>query len=241
MLFLKRKYISVKLRFFVLPMLVLVLSTAFAVPALKAEKADANAVKTVYFTFDDGPSAVTDEILDILKEEGIKATFFVIGPSGGETDERIFRMAEEGHAIGLHTMSHDYKKIYASPGDFIWELEYERSWIYSVTGKEICIFRFPGGSNNSATEKWLMEEIKGQTAEKGYAWYDWNADAKDSLGVLLSPEEICENVLGSETVSMGGDVIVLMHDSATRKTAPEALRMLISKFRKMGYEFGKLG
>ena len=241
MRFLKRRFAAVRLRIWVLPMIILALSTVFAVPVLKAEKADANAVKTVYFTFDDGPSPVTDKILDLLKKEGIKATFFVIGPSGKETDERLFRISEEGHAIGLHTMSHDYEKIYSSAEDFIWDLEYEKSWVYSVTGKEIKLFRFPGGSNNSTVEPWLKEEIKEITEEKGYFWFDWNADARDSLGALLSPEEIAANVLSSEAVAADEDVIVLMHDSSTRETAPKALEILIAEFRKRGYVFGKLG
>lgn len=221
-------------------MAMLVLSTALAAPVLKVIKADANAQKTVYFTFDDGPSEVTEEILDILKEEDIKATFFVIGPSGDKTDERIYRIFTEGHAIGLHTMSHDYDKIYASPEEFIADLEYEQSWIYSVTGEKCGIFRFPGGSMNYAVEEWFIDEVKARTKEMGLIWYDWNADAKDSLGTLLSPEEIAENVLSSEAVGTG-DVIVLMHDSSTRTTAPAALKMLIKKFEKMGYSFDKLG
>ncbi|MBQ7874089.1 MAG: polysaccharide deacetylase [Oscillospiraceae bacterium] len=237
----KGKYIAVKLKIWALPIMVLALSTVFALPVLKAEKADANAIKTVYFTFDDGPSAVTEEILDILKREGIKATFFVIGPSGEKTDERLYRIAAEGHSIGLHSMSHDYDKIYAFADAFIWDLEYERSWIYSVTGIECNIFRFPGGSDNAVLDKWLIDEIKEKAEEKGFIWYDWNADGKDSLGTLLSAEQIAENVLSSDAVAAGGDVIVLMHDSSTRKTAPEALEILIEEFRAMGYGFGKLG
>ena len=70
-------------------------------------------------------------------------------------------------------------------------------------------------------------------------WYDWNADGKDSLGELLSPEEIAENVLASEFIG-SEKVIVLLHDSSTRTTTPKALKILISSFREMGYEFGKL-
>ena len=106
------KFSVIKIRNFAFPAAILILSMVFAVPAIKAEKADANAVKTVCFTFDDGPSERTEEILDILSKENIKATFFVIGPSDIKTDERIFRIHSEGHSIGLHTMSHDYEKIY---------------------------------------------------------------------------------------------------------------------------------
>ena len=79
----------IKLRIFVLPAVLLILSTAAAIPVLNAEKADANAIKTVYFTFDDGPSERTEEILDILKREGMLATFFVIGPSDEKAEERL--------------------------------------------------------------------------------------------------------------------------------------------------------
>lgn len=233
------KYKVIRLRVFAVPLAFVILSMAIAFPVLKAEKADANAVKTVYFTFDDGPSSVTEEILDILEGEGIKATFFVIGPSGDKTDERLLRIAEEGHSIGLHTISHDYKKIYSSAKNFIKDLEEENAWIYSVTGKECKFFRFPGGSNNSTVEKWLMEEIAEETAEMGMRWYDWNADGEDSLGKLLSPEEIAENVLTSEFIE-NDEVIVLLHDSAGRTTTPAALKILIDEFRRRGYIFGKL-
>ena len=223
-----------------MPAAILLLSTAFAVPIIKAEKADAHAVKTVYFTFDDGPSAVTEEILDILSEENIKATFFVIGPSDEKSDERLFRIYSEGHSVGLHTMSHDYDKIYLSAENFMNDLEYEKNWIYSVTGEECRIFRFPGGSNNYTAPWWLIEEVKEETEAEGMRWYDWNADGKDSLGLLLSPEKIAKNVLSSEFIG-SDEITVLLHDSAGRTTTPAALKILISEFRDMGYEFGKLG
>ena len=230
----------IKFRIFVLPAVILLLSTAAAIPVLKAEKADANAIKTVYFTFDDGPSERTDEILDILKREGIKATFFVIGPSDEKAEERLFRIRSEGHSIGLHTMSHEYEKIYLSAEGFWNDIEAEKSWVYSVTGEDCRIFRFPGGSKNFAAPEWLIEEIKERAKAENMTWYDWNADGKDSLGEVLSPEEIAENVLSSEFIG-SGEVTVLLHDSATRKTTPAALEILINEFRDMGYSFGKLG
>lgn len=233
------KFRVIKIRLFVFPVLILALSTALAVPVLKAEKADANAVKTVYFTFDDGPSETTERILDILSEEKIKATFFVIGPSDEKSDERLFRIFEEGHSIGLHTMSHSYDKIYLSAEGFMEDMADEREWIYSVTGEECMIFRFPGGSRNSFAPERLIEEVKAEAEKNGMRWFDWNADGKDSLGRLLSPEEIAENVLSSEFIG-NSEVTVLLHDSAMTKTTPDALKILISEFRKMGYEFEKL-
>ena len=232
-------YRVIRLRLLAFLAVPVLLSTAFSALMLKTEKADANAEKTVYFTFDDGPSERTGEILRILSEENIKATFFVIGPSEKKTDERIFKIYSEGHSIGLHTMSHDYEKIYTTAEDFWKDMEAEQSWIYSVTGEDCKIFRFPGGSKNSAAPEWLIEEVKKTAEEKGMRWYDWNADGSDSLGGLLSAEEIAENVLSSEFIG-SGDIIVLLHDSSTRITTPEALKILINEFRKLGYGFGKL-
>lgn len=233
------KFRVIKIRLFLLPALVLALSTVVLTPVLKTEKADANAEKTVYFTFDDGPSGTTDRILDILSEENIKATFFVIGPSDEKADERLFRIHEEGHSVGLHTMSHSYDKIYLSAEGFIRDMEEEMEWIYSVTGEECRIFRFPGGSNNSFAPQWLIEEVKAEAEKRGMRWFDWNADGRDSLGELLSPEEIAGNVLSSEFIG-SKSVTVLLHDSAMAKTTPEALEILISEFRKRGYRFEKL-
>ena len=232
-------YRVIKLRFFVFSAVLFLLSITLAFPVLKAEKADANAEKTVYFTFDDGPSERTEEILRILSEENIKATFFVIGPSEKKTDERIFKIYSEGHSIGLHTMSHDYEKIYITAEGFWNDIEAEQNWIYSITGENCGIFRFPGGSGNSAAPKWLIEEVKEIASEKGMRWYDWNADGSDSLGGVLFPEEIAKNVLSSEFIG-SGDIIVLLHDSSTRTTTPDALRILIKEFRSLGYSFGKL-
>ncbi len=234
----KRFYI-IKLRSIALPVLALVLSTVILLPVLKTEKADANAVKTVYLTFDDGPSAVTEDILDILKRENIKATFFVIGPPGAQTEERLLRIVNEGHSVGLHAMDHNYDKIYASCESFFEDLENEQAWIYSVTGIAPKIFRFPGGSKNSHSEEWLKQELITNAKARNWVYYDWNADSSDSLGEILSPKTIAENVFSSEAIGEE-TVIVLMHDSSTQKTAPEALEILIEKFRDLGYEFGKL-
>ena len=88
----KKIFGVIKLKSMAVPLVVLALSTVLASPVLNIIKADANAEKTVYFTFDDGPSERTGEILRILSEENIKATFFVIGPSEKKTDERIFKI-----------------------------------------------------------------------------------------------------------------------------------------------------
>ena len=158
-------------------MLVLILSTTLVFPAVKSVKADPypdfyaedraqsehgsfSEEKFVCLSFDDGPSSCTDKILDILAEKEVPATFFVIGPEGELTDERILRILKEGHEIGLHSFCHDYGKIYSSADSFLCDLNEEQSWISSVTGEKCSVFRFPGGSANSHADKGTIKAIK---------------------------------------------------------------------------------
>ena len=193
--------------------------------------------KTVYLTFDDGPSAITEEILDILDREDIKATFFVIGPEGEKTDERLLKIYEKGNTVGIHSWSHDYNKIYSSVDGFLDDFSTERQWIYDVTGEYPNIFRFPGGSGNSIADKKLMDEIKDEMSSRGFVWYDWNADGEDSIHSYISAGEIAENVFKCEDKN---EIVVLLHDSSTRRTTPKAVEMIISKYKAEGYSFGVL-
>ncbi len=252
--FLKNRFKVIKLDIFVFPAMILVLGMVFVssvigsgsadpYPELYASKPASNEEKTepekaVYITFDDGPSAVTEEILEILSEEGIKATFFVIGPNGENTDRRLLRIYEEGHTIGVHSWSHEYSEIYTSVDSFLKDFSVDREWIYSVTGEYCDIFRFPGGSGNSAADKYVMNDIAEEMERRGFVWYDWNADGEDSIHKYISAWEIAQNVF--ESAEGKDKVVVLLHDSSTRKTTPEALRLIIQKFKDMGYEFGVL-
>ena len=111
------------------------------------EEPDVNQ-KTIYFTFDDGPSSTTTKILDILKEEGIKATFFVIN-ADEKYDKVIKRAYDEGHTIGLHSYSHKYKSIYKSEDAYFDDLNLINNKVKKITGYKSNIIRFPGGSSNT--------------------------------------------------------------------------------------------
>ena len=82
------------------------------------EKADIEEKKKVYLTFDDGPSANTDEILDILRQYDVKATFFVVGKTDEASKEAYRRIVEEGHTLGMHSYSHVYDLVYSSREEF---------------------------------------------------------------------------------------------------------------------------
>lgn len=193
--------------------------------------------KTVYLTFDDGPSEITEKILEILDREKVKATFFVIGPEGEKTDERLLKIYESGHKIGVHSWSHDYGKIYSSADNFLKDFNDDRQWIYDVTGEYTDIFRFPGGSGNSRADKNIMCDIRAEMTRRGFVWYDWNADGEDSIHEYISAWEIAENVFKCENKD---EIVVLLHDSSMKHTTPEALSIIISKYKAEGYSFGVL-
>lgn len=234
-MFLKNKFVVVKPKLWALPAAVLIAASAILMTFTESTAAQK---KTVSFTFDDGPSAVTEEILEILDENGIKATFFVIGPQGEKTDERLKKVSEAGHEIGLHSYSHKYSDIYSSKENFIADIESEHEWLCSVTGKEPRFFRFPGGSTNSTVSTVLMKELSAEMTARGYEIFDWNADGCDSICCGISAWEIAENVLGS--AKKHDNVVVLMHDSSTQKEVPNALKILIDEFKKQGFEFCSL-
>lgn len=230
----KNKFAVIRPRLWALPAIVLIIVSAALMAFTESSAAER---KTVSFTFDDGPSEVTEEILEILKENNIKATFFVIGPQGEKTDERLKKIISEGHSIGLHSYSHKYSDIYASKENFLADIKKEMDWIKSVTGGEPELFRFPGGSTNSTVSTALMKELS-EEMSGGYKIFDWNADGCDSIYCGISAEEIVKNVLSS--VKDKNTVVVLLHDSSTQKEGPKALKMLIKEFTELGYDFCNL-
>ncbi len=194
--------------------------------------------KIVYLTFDDGPSVVTEKILDILKEENVPATFFVTGATTERGKLLYKRMKDEGHSIGIHSYSHKYSEIYINSDAFLKDFTRLEGHLKEIVGETPKIFRFPGGSTNSTVSPSVIKEIKQKISEKGYIYFDWNALAKDDLHTPTLSEDIFLNVVKS-----GGDkkrILVLMHDDTIRTTAPEALRKIIEYYREKGYRFEAL-
>ena len=188
--------------------------------------------KRDYLTFDDGPSIYTGQILDILAENNVKATFFVIG-----RDEQYYdyykRIVEEGHTIGMHSYSHVYQDFYASVDSFGEELTELNNLIYDVTGTRSSIFRFPGGSSNSVAPLPIQDYIA-YLNENNINYYDWNALNGDAVTSGLSPEQLVDNIMND--VSKNQDSIVLMHDLQTTHTTVESLQLLIDTLKGEGYE-----
>lgn len=182
--------------------------------------------RTLYLTFDDGPSEEnTDRILDILKERNVKATFFVIGEYVRKYPETARRIVREGHAIGIHCDVHDYKTLYASVDSYMADFQKAYDTVYEVTGVEARLFRFPGGSVNAFNKKVSQEIITAMEA-KGFIYYDWNASLEDATGKESSPEKLVRNALGT---AMGRQKVVLLaHDRVT--CTADALPALLDAF-----------
>ena len=180
-------------------------------------------IRRVYLTFDDGPSAYTDDILDILDAYGVKATFFVVGKQG--YTEQYQRIVEEGHTLGMHSYSHKYQEIYRSVDAYRQDLDKLHDYLYELTGVDCNIVRFPGGSSNKNTSRVNMQELIRYLGEVGIQYYDWNVSSGDAASVPISAEQIADNVLGH--VDRYNTVIVLMHDAAGKKSTVEALPTII--------------
>lgn len=198
--------------------------------------------KRVYLTFDDGPSPTTEKVLDVLKEKGVPATFFVItAPNNMEYLPILQRTVAEGHQIALHSCSHEYGEIYRSPAAFWADIQALKTNLkpYVPDADSLCWIRFPGGSTNTVSHRHggphIMKSLKAQAKEKGYHYVDWNVCAEDAVGDHPSAETIFENVTGQ--VGQKTSCVVLMHDTKVTGTTAQALPDIIDWFRENGFQF----
>lgn len=190
----------------------------------------------IYLTFDDGPNdGTTNVILDILKEENVKATFFVTckGP-----DELIKREYNEGHTVALHTASHDYSIVYASVDSYFNDLQRVQDRVKNITGYESKIIRFPGGASNTISRKYsvgIMSTLTQEVQRRGYKYYDWNISSGDA-GNTTDPNVVYSNVVNSLRTDRAN--MVLMHD--IKPYTRDALRNIIKYGKNNGYRFEKI-
>lgn len=185
-------------------------------------------VRKVYLTFDDGPSTYTDEILDILKEEDVKATFFVTGKEGEEYERLYKRIVEEGHTLGMHSYSHKYYELYASKENFMDDLHKLQNYLEEITGVKPTIYRFPGGSSNSVSSV-SMQELMDCLEAEGIRYFDWNVSSGDATGRTLSVNTIVYNCTGR--ITEYNRAMILMHDAADKRRTVEALPIVIDKLK----------
>ncbi|MGM9922919.1 MAG: polysaccharide deacetylase family protein [Bacillus sp. (in: firmicutes)] len=204
---------------------------------IRMEKKDS---KVAYLTFDDGPSKNTIPILDILDKYNIKATFFVMANDSAGGMRGYKEMIERGHAIALHTYSHDYTKIYVSKDAFFRNINQLETFLWKNFSVKTNILRFPGGSKNSSSKIYggpaIMQQIISHSKEKGYRYFDWNIDSKDGISPAVSVYSITSNVLNEARNKK--EAIILLHDINLMTNTVAALPKIIEGLKEQGYTFG---
>ena len=193
--------------------------------------------KIVFLTFDDGPSMRTNEILDILKQENVKATFFVLGNYVEKMPETVKRIYDEGHYIANHGYSHVYEQIYSSPQAVLDEYNKCNEAIKNAIGVpeyNSHLFRFPGGlvGGKYADIKLQAKELLNQN---NILNVDWNALIGDSEKANASTDFLLQRL--KDTVGNKSSPVILMHDAPAKKSTVEALPQIISYLKEQGYEF----
>lgn len=193
--------------------------------------------KRVFITFDDGPSqTVTPLILDLLKKENVKATFFTLGKNAEYNPELIKREFDEGHYVANHGYSHKYSEIYSSPEETLNEYNYTEQAIKNALGNQAYmsrVFRFPGGSNGGYYHT-AKQESKAFLKENGIVHLDWNCLSEDAVGANTK-ESLMQNVI--DTMGEKDSVVILMHDASDKILTYEMLSDLIAYLREKGYKF----
>lgn len=187
--------------------------------------------KKVYLTFDDGPSSNTDQILDILKDYDVKATFFVVGKTDERSVKAYQRIVEEGHTLAMHSYSHKYDEIYESKEAFARDLNSLKEYLYETTGVWPRIYRFPGGSSNTVS-KVDMQELIEYLTDIGITYFDWNVASGDAVSRTLPAETIVNNCLSG--IEKQKESVILMHDASNKGTTIEALPQIIEAIQEQG-------
>lgn len=193
--------------------------------------------KRVFLTFDDGPSkSVTIPILDILKQNNVKATFFVLGSNAERYPGIVKRAYQEGHYIANHSFTHVYSNIYSSPQAVLDEYNRTETAIKNAIGDQTYnsrVFRFPGGTSGGKYAN-IKAEAVNLLNQNNVAHLDWNALTADAAGLdnVNDMMNYVETTMGNKN-----SVVILMHDIGTKKSTYELLPQLIQVLREKGYVF----
>lgn len=193
--------------------------------------------KRAFLTFDDGPSEVTNQILDTLKQEKVKATFFVLGSNVKALPNVVKRIYDEGHYIANHGYSHVYSKIYASPQTVLDEFNQCNDAVkeaIQVPEYNSHLFRFPGGlaGGKHATIKNEANELLKQNEVMHVDWNSLTGDAEtNNLSIEFELQRLRETSEGKNSL------VILMHDAQAKKTTADALPNIIAYLKEQGYKF----
>ena len=207
-------------------------------PDLYAEKYDGefeDSKNTVYLTFDDGPSVLTENLLYYLRQENVKATFFVVPERTEYCYSLLKEISDAGHTIGVHSASHDYEKIYASVDAFLADFKEAYDIVLEATGKAPDIYRFPGGSVNDYNTD-TRDDIIAEMDRRGFTYFDWNVDSNDWQGYGWTT--LYTNVLAD--AQEFSTPVILFHNTGDRDNTVLVIEDIIKALKDKGYKFGSL-
>ena len=190
----------------------------------------------VYLTFDEGPSSLTEQYLDILKKHNIHATFFLIGQQVEEMPEIVERELQEGHEVGVHTYTHESCEIYSSCEAYYKDVNKVKDVLEKRFDHRPRLWRFPWGSANCYIRSYKKEVVQ-KLYDQGMEYADWNVSAEDSVGTPTC-QSIIQNV--EKDCFRVSEPVILMHDSNTNQATKESLEQIIVELEEQGYTFGTL-
>ena len=206
---------------------------------------------TVYITYDDGPSAKsTLQLLDVLDTYGVKATFFTLGSAIEKNPELARQIADRGHVLASHSVTHEYEEIYSSTDALAAEvLEWEKIVADAGITLSSKLFRFPGGTVSKYLTDAAAEDMKSRLGSMGYAVYDWNVVSNDSLLYMREDGEsvhdyIKRNFIETfeyalrEREKKDAPMIILLHEGVEETV--DLMPWMIEYLMKNGYKFGSL-
>lgn len=213
----------------------LIITMFFSIPIYNTYADEKNNVesnsKVVYLTFDDGPAGkVTNDVLDILKNNSVHATFFLIGCQIKDQEDLVKRIYDEGNSIGLHSMTHKKNSLYCSNEQFLKEMISTQELISTVVPIKPTILRFPFGCNNNTYK--ISKSMVDLLHDNNLKIYDWNTDSGDGTNPNSAPSTILKNAKSTKD-----RVILLMHCSYLSKNTVKALPSIIQYYKDNGYEF----
>ncbi|NEW08100.1 polysaccharide deacetylase [Paenibacillus sp. SYP-B3998] len=187
---------------------------------------------TVYLTFDDGPSKLTDQVLDILEKEDVKATFFALGEEAKAYPNVVKRIVNSGHALGNHSFNHVYKDLYSDFQNFWDQIQRTEEVFSDIAGVRPQLVRAPGGTytNFDAYYYYLLEQA-------GYTVVDWNVDSGDSKRPHVPVNEMIQTI---KSTPLEHEITLLFHDGSGHESSVEALPQIIHYYKKLGYSFAPL-
>ena len=194
---------------------------------------DDTTTKKVYLTFDDGPGSQTGKILDILKKNHVKATYFVTGKEDASSKKIYQRIVKEGHTLAMHSYSHIQDVIYDSKEAFEKDLKQINRCLYEATGVHTKFYRFPGGSSTQNTSLPIQNFID-VLKKNHYLYLDWNVISPDINNANATKEQVVTGVM--QGIDAYDTAVVLMYDVADKPMTVKALPSIIKQIKAKNYE-----